>query len=83
MTSLQLLEKDGSLTMHHYKRDFFFVYKNLSETIFGELLDKKIHITFVEIEKFQIAGVNTVWNGSNSVRYFEPITRDLVPSERK
>ena len=46
------------------------------------LLDKKIHITFVETE-FQIPRLNTVWNGSNSIRYFGPVIWDLVLSELK
>ena len=55
----ELLEKDGSFTLHHCNIqalavEMFKLYKYLSEANFSDiLLDKKMYTTFIEIESFK------------------------------
>ena len=62
----------------------FKVCDNQSETIFSDLFIRKESTNnFGRNRGFQIPKVNTVRNGTNSIRYFEPVIWDLVPSELK
>ena len=83
---LNRFQKGGSFTIHHYNIQtiaigMFKACSKLSQNIFSDLFIRKEDIYiyhFGRNREFQIPRVNTVWNGSNSVRYFGPIIRDLI-----
>ena len=80
----ELLEKDHSFTVHHYNIQtlcikLYKVYNNLSETIFSELFVRNhSNYNFRSQSDFVIPEVNTVYNESNSLRYFGPIIWNLI-----
>ena len=60
--------------------EMFKVYNNLPETFLSDIRQENTY-NFRTNRDFQIPRLNTVWNGSNSIRYFGPIIWDLIPSE--
>ena len=74
-------KKDGLFNVQHYNNRTTAievlkkVYYSLFETSFSDLFFRQENTyNFCRNREFQ----NTVWNDSNSIRHFEPVTRDLV-----
>ena len=82
-----LLTKGGSFTVHDYNIqtlaiELYKLYNNISQTIFGELFTRNNNGYYLR-SKFDsvITQIRTVLKGSNSIRYFGPIIRNLIPEE--
>ena len=79
--------KDKSLTVHHYdiqtlSIELFKVHNNLSQTIFSDLLVRNhLNYNLSSQSGIVIPQVKTVYKGSNSLWYFAPIIRNLIPNE--
>ena len=73
-------KKDGLFNVQHYNTrttaiEMLKVYYSLFETSFSDLFFRQENTyNFCRNREFQ----NTVWNDSNSIRHFEPVTWDLV-----
>ena len=85
----ELLEKDNSFSVHHYNIqtlcvELYKVYSNISQTVFSDLFIRN-HINYNLRSKsdFVIPQIKTVYNGTNSLRYFGPIIWNLIPKEIK
>ena len=89
LTFEELLEKDGSFTIHHYNIqtlciELFKVYYNLSQTIFSELFTQNNRTYNLRSKPdFVIPQVRTVLKGTNLISYYGPIIWNLVPKEIK
>ena len=84
-----MLEKDNSFTVHHYNIqtlciELYKVYSNLSQTIFNELFVRNhSNYNLRSQSDFVIPEVKTVYERSNSLRYFGPVIWNLLPKEIK
>ena len=85
----ELLEKDKSFTVHHYNTQTLFVelykvFSGQSQTIFSDLFERKnINYNLRSQPGFVISQVKSLYEGSNSLRYFGPIIWSLIPKEIK
>ena len=85
----EFLEKDNSFTGHRYNIQLFCielykVYNNLPQTIFSELFVRNHSSYNLRSQSdFVIPEVKTVYEGSNSLRYFGTIIWNLIPKEIK
>ena len=85
----ELLEKGNSFTVHYYNIQTlciepYKVFSEQSQTIFSDLFERKnISCNLRSQPDFVIPPVKTVYKGSNSLRYFEPIIWSLIPKEIK
>ena len=85
----ELLEKDGSFTIHHYNIqtlciELYKVYNNLAHSIFRDLFKRNSNPYNTRLQSdFVIPRINTVLKGSNSIRYYGPVIWNLIPSEIK
>ena len=85
----ELLEKDNSLTVHHYNIqtlciELHKVCNNLSQTNFSGLFARNhSNYNLRSQSDFVIPEVKTVYKGSKSLRYFGPIIWNLIPKEMK
>ena len=85
----ELLEKDNSLSVHHYNiqtlcSELYKVYHNISQTVFSDLFIRNhINYNLRSQSDFVIPQIKTVYNGTNSLRYFGPIIWNLIPKEIK
>ena len=76
LTFDELLEKDGSFTIHHYNIqtlciELYKVYHNLSQTIFSKLISQKNGCYNLRSKSdFVISHVSTVFKGSSSISYY-------------
>ena len=75
----------GDTTPYFYDLSLNFVFENSEEQpnvimIWFENNYMRMSYFFHRQREFQIPRVNTVWKGSNSARYYEAITWDLVSS---
>ena len=87
LTFDELLEKDGSFTIHHYNIqmlciELYKVYRHLSQTIFSELFTRNNSTYNMQSKSdFVIPQVSTVFKGYSSVSYYGPIIWSLVPEK--
>ena len=85
----ELLEKDNSFTVDHYNIqtlciELYKVFTGQSQTIFSDLFERKnISYSLRSQTDFVISQVKTVYKGSNSLRYFEPIIWSLITKKIK
>ena len=89
LTFNELLEKDGSFTVHHYNIqtlciELYKVFNNLAESIFSDLFIRNNSSYNTRLKSdFVIPQINTVLKGSNSIRYYGPVIWNLIPNEIK
>ena len=85
----ELLEKDGSFTIHYYNIqtlciELYKVYNNLAHSIFSDLFKRNSNPYNRRLQSdFVIPRINAVLKGSNSIRYYGPVIWNLIPSEIK
>ena len=85
----ELLEKDGSFTIHHYNIqtlciELYKVYNNLAHLIFSDLFKRNSNPYNTRLQSdFVIPRINPVLKGSNSIRYYGPVIWNLISSEIK
>ena len=83
----ELLEKDGSFVIHHYKSqtlciELYIVYHNLTQIIFSDLFTRTINSYNLRLKPdFVIPQVLKVSKGSNSISHYGPIIWSFVPEE--
>ena len=72
----ELLEKDNSLTVHHFRIEtigieLYEFYNNLSQAIFSELFVRnRSNCNLRPQSDFAIPKAKTIYKGSNSLWYF-------------
>ena len=85
----ELLQKDNSFSVHHYNIqtlcvELYKVYNNILQTVFSDLFIRNhINYNLRSQSDFVIPQIKTVYNGTNSLRYFGPIIWNLIPKEIK
>ena len=85
----KLLEKDNSFNVHHCNIqtlcvELYKVYNNISQTVFSDLFIRNhINYNLRSQSDFVIPQTKTVYNGTNTLRYFGPIIWNLIPKEIK
>ena len=83
----ELLEKNGSFTIHHYNiqtscTEFHKLYHNLSQTTFSEFFTRNSSTYNMRSKSdFVIPLVGKVFKGSSSICYYGQIIWSLVPEE--
>ena len=83
------MEKGNSFAVHHYNIqtlciELYKVFSGQSQTILSHLFERKnVSYNLHSQSDFVIPQVKTVNKGSNSLRYFGPITWSLIPREIK